>query len=70
MDKLSVIIPARDEPYLSKTVDDILEKAAGDIEVIVVLDGYWPNPALKNDSRVILIHKTESQGMRHARSAD
>lgn len=63
MSKVSVIIPARHEVYLSKTVDDILSKATGDIEVIVVLDGYWPDPPLKDDPRLIIIHR-ESRGMR------
>jgi glycosyltransferase involved in cell wall biosynthesis len=59
---ISVIIPSRNEPYLTKTVDDILAKARGDIEVITVLDGYWDNPA--NDKRVTIVHRGEVQGMR------
>jgi len=35
---LSVIIPSRNEFYLSKTVDDLFAKAKGDIEVIAVID--------------------------------
>ncbi|MBI4058105.1 glycosyltransferase family 2 protein [Candidatus Microgenomates bacterium] len=35
---LSVIIPSRNEQYLAKTVDDIFNKAKGEIEVIVILD--------------------------------
>lgn len=35
---LSVIIPSRNEKYLSKTVDDLFAKAQGKIEVIVILD--------------------------------
>lgn len=53
---LSVIIPSRVPQYLQKTVDDLLAKAEGEIEIIVVLDGYWPNPPLKDDSRVKVIH--------------
>ena len=53
---LSVIIPARNERFLPNTVDDILSKAKGDIEVIVVLNGYWPEPRLKEDSRLKVIH--------------
>lgn len=63
MAKLSAIIPARHELYLQKTVDDLLLKASGDIEVIVVLDGYWPDPPLVEDKRVIIIHR-ERRGMR------
>jgi len=37
---LSIIIPARTEKFLNKTIRDILEKATGKIEVFPVLDGY------------------------------
>lgn len=63
---LSIIIPSRNEQFLQKTIDDILAKAKGQIEVIVTLDGYWPDPVIKSDERVILIHRTEPQGMRAA----
>ena len=54
---LSVIIPSRNgQPYLQKTIDDLLKKAKGKIEVIVVLDGYWPDPQIKSDPRVVVIH--------------
>jgi len=53
---LSIIIPSRDPRYLQKTIDDLLIKASQSIEIIVVLDGYWPNPMLKSDPRVIVIH--------------
>ena len=66
MDKVSVIIPARDEIYLKSTIDDILAKSRGEIEVIAVLDGYWPDPAILDDPRVTLIHHTEAIGQRHA----
>jgi len=36
---LSVIIPHRSDQYLQRTIDDLLEKAEGEIEVIVVADG-------------------------------
>jgi glycosyltransferase involved in cell wall biosynthesis len=61
---LSVVIPARNEPYLQNTIDDILHKADGDVEIIAILDGYWPSPPIKKDPRVILIHHTEPKGMR------
>jgi len=57
MDKVSIIIPDRNgQPYLQQTVDDLLQKAEGDIEIIVVCDGTWPIPSLKDDKRVIVIH--------------
>jgi glycosyltransferase involved in cell wall biosynthesis len=62
--KVSIIIPSRNERFLSKTVEDVLSKARGDIEVIVCLDGYWPDPPLKEDKRLIQLHRGLSRGMR------
>jgi len=63
---LSVIIPARNESYLQKTIGSILESAEGEIEIVAVLDGYWPDPPIIDDPRVKLIHHTESIGQRGA----
>ena len=61
---VSIIIPTCQEQFLNNTVDDLLEKAEGEIEVIVVLDNYWADPILKDDPRVIIIHRSERRGMR------
>lgn len=70
MEKLSVIIPSRNgQPYTQKTVDDLLAKAEGDIEIIVVCDGMWPNPPLRDDKRVMVVHQGtihNNPGMREA----
>lgn len=58
---VSIIISSRVDQYLQRTIDDLLAKAEGEIEIIVVLDGYWPDPMLKNDPRVVVLH----QGMIH-----
>lgn len=66
---VSIVIPSRVDQYLQQTVDDLLAKAGGEVEVIVVLDGYWPSPILKNDPRVIIVHQGElhnNLGMRKA----
>jgi len=63
---ISVIIPAHKEIYLQDTITDILEKASGEIEVIVCLDGYWPVPQLIDDKRVKIIHSGSKKGMRHS----
>lgn len=65
MGKVSIIIPSRNEQFLGKTVNDLLEKG-GDVEVIAVLDGYWPDPPLVSDKRLVVLHKGKSQGMRRA----
>lgn len=36
---ISVIIPARQEPYINKTIESLYDNASEQIEVIVVLDG-------------------------------
>lgn len=64
----SLVIPARNETYLNQTIQDALLKASGDIEVIAVLDGYWPDPLL-TDPRVRYIHRGAARGMRAAINA-
>jgi len=66
MSKLSVIIPARNEEYLARTVSTVLTQAAGDVECYVVLDGYWPNPPLQDDPRLHILHSGTAHGMRAA----
>ena len=65
---VSVIIPSRDARFLQKTVDDLIANARGEIEVIVVLDGYWPNPQLFDHPKVKIIHQ-DHRGMREAINA-
>ena len=64
MSKVSVIIPSRTELFLSQTVDDVFKKATGEIEVIVVLEGYWPEPPLQERPGLILIHHDQPMGLR------
>ena len=64
---LSVVIPSRVDEYLNKTVEDILAKAKGKIEIIAVLDGYWTQ--VLNDKRVRVVHFGQHKGMREAISA-
>jgi glycosyltransferase involved in cell wall biosynthesis len=63
---ISVIIPSRNEQFLIKTVEDLLAKAEGEIEIIPVLDGYWPNPSLPEDERITIIHRGTARGLRNA----
>lgn len=63
---LSIIIPSNKEKFLQRTIDDLLEKAEGEVQIIAVLDGYWPDPALKPDNRVTILHFGESKGLRNA----
>ena len=62
--KVSVIIPARKEPYIRETLDAILSNAVGDIEVILVLDGVIPDYELPDDKRIRIYRNSTPQGMR------
>ena len=55
---VSVVIPSRSAQWLRKTVEDLLVKAEGEVEVIVVYDGRWPEPneMPPEDPRVIQMH--------------
>ena len=62
--RVSVIIPARNERFLQATIDSLLAGAAGDVEILACLDGYWPDPPLREDRRLRQLHWGEAQGMR------
>lgn len=61
--KVSVFIPTRNERFLQETIDDLFATATGDIEVIVHLDGYWPDPPLRDRPGLHIIHRARV-GMR------
>ena len=69
MSKVSIIIPSRNERFLSQTVDDVFNKASGEIEVIVVLEGYWPDPQLEERDNLIILHRGRAKGLRAAVNA-
>jgi len=60
----SVIIPSRNCKYVSRTIQDVFEKAGGPIEVICLLDGYYPDPPIKDHPNLTIVHKPEVTGMR------
>lgn len=68
---LSIIIPARNEEWLSRTIQDILEHKEAKTEVIAVLDGVWANPPIPQHPDVNVIYvplneKGDSIGQRKA----
>jgi glycosyltransferase involved in cell wall biosynthesis len=69
MIKLSVVIPSYKDPYLNKTIMDLLENSElGDaLEIVVVCDGYWAIPI--DDKRVRYVHLGQNRGMRGAINA-
>jgi glycosyltransferase involved in cell wall biosynthesis len=64
--KTSIIIPSRNEEYLVQTVENILKRAEGEIEILVVLDGPPEDPGLPKDGRIKTIYRPEPLGMRNA----
>ena len=66
MRDLSFLIPARNEMFLSRTVEGILAKIRADSEIIIVLDGAWADPPLQEHPRLTIVHKAESIGQRAA----
>jgi len=77
--KVSIILPSRGERFMAQTVNDLLKNARGDIQVIVGLDGYWPEPYVDkdgrshevdwHDKRVHALHFGKAQGMRQVINA-
>jgi glycosyltransferase involved in cell wall biosynthesis len=67
--RLSVLIPARCEQYLNRTVADVLEHSSTATEVIVVFDGQYPAEPLPQDPRVKVLFVPESIGQRAATNA-
>ena len=62
--ELSILIPARNEEFLARTVEDILEHSEADTEIIVGLDGKWADPAIPQNDRVTVVYYPEALGQR------
>jgi len=63
---LSVIIPARKEEWLARTVRDVLEHSSNETECIAVCDESWPDPPLQDHPRLTVLHFTRPIGQRGA----
>lgn len=61
---LSIIIPSRKEKYLQNTIDELTNNSFYKNEIIVVLDGYWPDPPLTDNVKIV--HYSKSFGLRNA----
>lgn len=66
MTQLSILIPSRNEEWLCRTVQDILEHIEGDTEIIVVVDGPSTHPIPEPSERVRVVQLPESIGQRAA----
>lgn len=62
--QLSILIPSRNEMFLRRTVEDILQHIEADTEILVGLDGEWANPPLEDHDRVRILYYPESIGQR------
>lgn len=60
---VSVIIPSRNSPFLTKTIRDVLQNSDTDIEVVVNVDEKWPEEIVE-DSRVVYLHPSAPRGLR------
>lgn len=61
---LSVLIPSRNEMFLAKTVENILENIEGNTEIIVVLNVEWANPPIPQHPRVTVLYTSVGIGQR------
>jgi len=66
MNDLSILIPARGEMFLARTIEDILANIEADTEIITVLDGSLTDPPIPQHERVNVIYLPESIGQRAA----
>jgi len=64
--RVSILIPAHKEMFLSNTVSDLLIKSVEDIEVIICLDQYDPVHPIPEDNRITVIKSDDHIGMRKA----
>lgn len=64
--ELSILIPARQEQFLAKTVEDILSNKNDFTEIIVVLDGAWADPPIESHQDLTIVYNHVSVGQRAA----
>jgi hypothetical protein len=62
--RLAIIIPSRNEEFICRTVQDILEHKRGPTEIIVGLDGQWADPPLPVHKDVTVVYYNKSIGQR------
>ena len=64
MKDLSILIPSRNEMFLARTIEDILQHIEADTEVIALLDGQWADPPIPYHERVNIVYVPEAVGQR------
>ena len=63
---LSIVIPSRNEMFLARTIEDILQNKEAETEIIATLDGEWASPSIPQHPDVNVIYVPESIGQRAA----
>lgn len=61
---LSILIPARNEMWLARTVQDILEHKSPETEIIIGMDELWSDPPIEDHPDVTIIHTSKALGQR------
>lgn len=69
MTELSILIPSRNEMFLNRTVTDLLANSEADTEIIVALDGAWPEESLQDHPSLSLLRFPVAIGQRAATNA-
>lgn len=64
MSKVSIIIPARNEKYLKRTLDNLYENATGDFEVIVGFNGRTDYPLMNDYPNLTVIYESQNIGLK------
>ncbi len=61
---LSILIPSRNEQFVSNTVENILKNKRGKTQILVGLDGAWAKPGIPDHPDVRIVYVSESIGQR------
>lgn len=61
---VTVIMPARKEPYVNETVTDLLDNAQDEVEILLILDGWEPDYKIKRRKGLKTLKNATVEGMR------
>ncbi len=61
---LSILIPARNEMFTARTVQDLVEKKRGNTEILIGMDGQWSDPGVEDHPDVRILYEEEALGQR------
>ena len=61
---LSILMPARNEIFVARTVQDIIENKRGKTEILVGMDGAWSEPGVPDHPDVRIIYVGQAIGQR------